>query len=205
MVCRSSEFRKTNCDRATLRVPVVSPPGLKKRPSLPSSLRRRAARRPAAHPPLGAWTQRAAGPKPVPAVAPCRCAGSSHERPPPTPESVAGRLPGRPGHRTAGVAEPLLAEQVRPATERELTVGDLCDRYARKGSAVRAWLEAGRFPGAYKLNGRDWRIPLVALAAVRGGAARRAGQGGAGETKGPGANLGAWRGVRGGPAARRGS
>lgn len=43
----------------------------------------------------------------------------------------------------------------------DLTVADLCARFGRGKSAVRAWLEAGRFAGAYKLMGRDWRVPAA--------------------------------------------
>lgn len=32
---------------------------------------------------------------------------------------------------------------------------------------MRAWLEAGRFPGAYKLRGRDWRVPPDAVEAFK--------------------------------------
>jgi hypothetical protein len=45
----------------------------------------------------------------------------------------------------------------------DLTVADLCTRFNRKPSAVRAWLERGDFPGAYKLKGRDWRVPAGAV------------------------------------------
>lgn len=57
-----------------------------------------------------------------------------------------------------------------PATPgADLTVGELSAHYHRAPSTVRAWLEAGRFPGAYKLNGRDWRVPPAALEAFRTG------------------------------------
>jgi len=32
---------------------------------------------------------------------------------------------------------------------------------------LRGWCEAGRFPGAYKLHDREWRIPLAAIEAFR--------------------------------------
>jgi hypothetical protein len=74
----------------------------------------------------------------------------------------------------------------------DLTVADLCTRFGRKPSAVRAWLERGDFPGAYKLKGRDWRVPPAAVelfeAAQRGTA-----PGGTGES---GKDLGAWRRLR---------
>lgn len=45
------------------------------------------------------------------------------------------------------------------------TVEEIGIRYRRKPSTVRGWCEAGRFPGAYKLHGREWRIPVAAVAA----------------------------------------
>ena len=45
----------------------------------------------------------------------------------------------------------------------DLTVAELADRFRRSPSTIRGWLEAGRFPGAYKLNGRDWRVQRAAL------------------------------------------
>ena len=56
------------------------------------------------------------------------------------------------------------AVPTQPASA-DLTVADLCTRFGRKPSAVRAWLERGDFPGAFKLKGRDWRVPLAALEA----------------------------------------
>jgi hypothetical protein len=97
--------------------------------------------------------------------------------------------------------EALLAQPTRPAAERELTVEDLCQRYGRKRSAVRGWLERGDFPGAYRLQGRRWLVPHAALEAFE--AAQRAGQSRAGKANGNSSppDLSAWRGVRGGQAA----
>ena len=84
--------------------------------------------------------------------------------------------------------------QPEPQLERDLAVADLCARFGRKPSAVRAWLEQGLFPGAYKLRGRDWRVPAAAVEAFTKM------QGNRGEyprgTRVPAANLGAWRRVR---------
>lgn len=78
-----------------------------------------------------------------------------------------------------------------PDESGDLTVPDLCRQYGRKSSAVRGWLEAGRFPGAYKMNGKEWRVPRAALAAFDAGQRTR------GSRR---ANLGSWRKVR-APAA----
>jgi hypothetical protein len=69
----------------------------------------------------------------------------------------------------------LLAGQESAAsanTTMDPTVDELAARYGRGPSTVRGWCEAGRFPGAYKLRDREWRIPPAAVAsfeaAVRG-------------------------------------
>jgi hypothetical protein len=47
----------------------------------------------------------------------------------------------------------------------DLTAAQLAERFGRHASTVRLWLERGAFPGAYKLRGRDWRVPPASLAA----------------------------------------
>src|SRR6266576_7046487 len=68
-----------------------------------------------------------------------------------------------------------------------LTVAELAARFHRATSTVRGWVEAGRFQDAYKLEGRDWRIPEPAvtsfIAAQKRGPAQQP-------------NIGAWRNVR---------
>jgi excisionase family DNA binding protein len=74
-------------------------------------------------------------------------------------------------------------QEVTPA---DFTVAELAARFHRSGSTVRDWCERGRFGGAYKLNGRDWRIPQAGvntfLAEQRG--------------ESPDTQIGAWRAVR---------
>lgn len=53
--------------------------------------------------------------------------------------------------------------QVEQVIGTDLTVGEVSERFHRSVSTVREWCERGRFEGAYKLNGRDWRIPVQAL------------------------------------------
>jgi excisionase family DNA binding protein len=43
------------------------------------------------------------------------------------------------------------------------TVAEVALQLHRSPSTVRGWCEAGRFTGAFKLNGRDWRIPPAAV------------------------------------------
>src|SRR6266511_3772311 len=71
-------------------------------------------------------------------------------------------------------------------TRADLTVAELAAQFHRSASTVRDWCEHGRFEGAYKLNGRDWRIPQAAVDTFLGEQ----------RSKGPVAPLGAWRAVR---------
>ncbi len=75
------------------------------------------------------------------------------------------------------------ADQVAP--QPDFTVAELAARFHRSASTIRDWCECGRFEGAYKLNGRDWRISQAAVDAFL--AQQR------GESP---AQLGAWRTVR---------
>lgn len=43
------------------------------------------------------------------------------------------------------------------------STSDLTAPFGKRPSTVRGWLEAGRFPGAYKLNGKQWRAPQSAV------------------------------------------
>jgi hypothetical protein len=52
---------------------------------------------------------------------------------------------------------------VQSATGDVLTVAQIADRLRRSASTVRGWCEAGRFADAFKLNGRDWRVPVASL------------------------------------------
>ena len=89
----------------------------------------------------------------------------------------------------AGLLELASADgsQANPvAAQADLTVSELAARFHRSASTVRDWCEHGRFEGAYKLNGRDWRIPQAGVDAFLA------------EQRGEGvvAQLGAWRAVR---------
>ncbi len=53
-----------------------------------------------------------------------------------------------------------LGELAGPAL---LTVAGVAAQLHRSPSTVRGWCEAERFPGAFKLGGKDWRIPVAAV------------------------------------------
>jgi excisionase family DNA binding protein len=60
------------------------------------------------------------------------------------------------------------AETGSSALERDLSVAEVARLLGRSTSAVRSWVEAARFVGAYKL-GRAWRVPESALSTFRDG------------------------------------
>jgi len=97
------------------------------------------------------------------------------------PEGAALTLP------RATLLEALAGVPVRPpATPAgELTVADIASHFQRSSSTVRDWIRAGRFSGAFRLNGRDWRVPQAALLAFSE-AQRQRGK----------STLGAWRRAR---------
>jgi hypothetical protein len=82
-----------------------------------------------------------------------------------------------------------------PTPAADLTVADLCLQFGRKASAVRAWLERGDFAGAYKLQGRDWRVPPAAVEAYRSRQQQAAGKQQS-PTAGTAGDLSAWRRAR---------
>lgn len=45
----------------------------------------------------------------------------------------------------------------------DLTIRQVASLMGKKESTVRGWLNAGAMPGAYKLHGREWRIPREEL------------------------------------------
>lgn len=49
----------------------------------------------------------------------------------------------------------------------DLNVADLALLFKKKPSTVRAWIERGDFPGVYKLNGKEWRVPAAAVEAFQ--------------------------------------
>ena len=50
-----------------------------------------------------------------------------------------------------------------PTTPVDLSIRGLAQLFGKQSSTVRAWVERGDFSGAYKLNGKEWRVPLSAV------------------------------------------
>jgi Helix-turn-helix domain len=75
----------------------------------------------------------------------------------------------------------------------DLTIRDLAHAFAKRPSTVRAWVERGDFPGAYKLNGKEWRVPVSAVEAFRDHQRHGKAPRGGAETE---PRLSAWRSVR---------
>lgn len=82
----------------------------------------------------------------------------------------------------------------------DLTVAAAAGMLGRGASTIRWWCASGLLAGAYRLNGREWRIPRDALRALA--TASRIPRASA-PARGGSLKLGAWRGEA--PALRRGS
>ncbi len=65
---------------------------------------------------------------------------------------------------SAGVPAPVAPA---PLALVDLTIRDLAQVFVKRPSTVRAWVERGDFPGAYKLQGKEWRVPPSALEAFQ--------------------------------------
>ena len=74
----------------------------------------------------------------------------------------------------------------------DMTVQETAHRLGRSASTVRGWCAAGLLPNAYRLRGREWRIPVASIVALQRAEAERAhtrpASAGADKT-----DVGAWR------------
>lgn len=62
----------------------------------------------------------------------------------------------------------------------------------RAESTIRTWLAEGRFPAAYRLHGREWRIPRDDVAAMQREESQRRHRAAA-QPREPNIDTGAWR------------
>ena len=101
---------------------------------------------------------------------------------------------------TAGLSGPQGSPAPDPPACVDLTIRDLAQVFGKRPSTVRAWVERGDFPGAYKLNGKEWRVPASAVEAFQDRQRMRAGPRRRTESAG---RLSQWRSVRPRGSARR--
>jgi excisionase family DNA binding protein len=59
-------------------------------------------------------------------------------------------------------------KMIAPTFVADLTADEIAQALGKKPSTVRGWLNAGQIPDAYKLNGKEWRVPVEALNAFQG-------------------------------------
>lgn len=92
-----------------------------------------------------------------------------------------------------GLGEPATRTEV--AGLADLTVEQVGQQFGRSPSTVRGWLSQGLLTGAYRLQNREWRIPVATVRAFldRQREGKQEPQSGA---RAP-TDLGAWRQVRG--------
>jgi excisionase family DNA binding protein len=88
------------------------------------------------------------------------------------------------------------SEEASAPPPADLTVKELAARLGRQPSTVRGWVAAGQFPEAYRLQGRELRIPLASVMAFEeqqrlGGPVK--GRGLAARRREKSADLAAWR------------
>jgi len=66
-------------------------------------------------------------------------------------------------HLSDGFAGVPVAEAPALPARLDLTIRDLAQLFGKQPSTVRVWVERGDFPGAYKLHGKEWRVPVSAV------------------------------------------
>ena len=82
------------------------------------------------------------------------------------------------------------------ANRADLTLEQASEQVKRSVSTVRGWCASGAVAGAYKLNGRDWRIPPAALRNYLDAQASGAKANGPRTRAGRAPDVGGWRKLR---------
>lgn len=79
----------------------------------------------------------------------------------------------------------------------DLSVAELARQYGRCASTIRTWCEQDLLPGAYKLRGKEWRIPASAVESMQRTAREQHAASGPTKAAAPEApaspDIGAWR------------
>ena len=74
----------------------------------------------------------------------------------------------------------------------DLTLEQVADKVGRAPSTVRGWCNSGRMAGAYRLRGREWRVPQDALRRFVEAERNQEGRPSTVRSRGP-VDLGSWR------------
>lgn len=74
----------------------------------------------------------------------------------------------------------------------DMTVAQVGEALDRSPSTIRGWCAAGRIPGAFKLNRREWRVPRASLRRFLDAEAQKASSE-HDESTGEAVDLGRWR------------
>ena len=90
--------------------------------------------------------------------------------------------------------------EIHEAPLAHLTVKQLAEETGRSVSTVRGWLAEQLIPGAYKLRGREWRVPRAGLREFLEHQARTKREVRPALGRKGGAGLGSWRKLRGSAA-----
>lgn len=56
-----------------------------------------------------------------------------------------------------------LASEERARSFVDFTIQQLATMFGKQPSTIRAWVERGDFPAAYKLQGKEWRVPAASV------------------------------------------
>ena len=75
----------------------------------------------------------------------------------------------------------------------DLTCEDIAERFGRSPACVRGWCRAGKLPGSYRLQQREWRIPRAAVEAFQAAQANGRPSKPRRTTQAKTVDLGAWR------------